>query len=174
MNEQTKDLAGDISLRTIAMPEDEDFLKDLYFSTRDDLQLLPLDDVQKKAFITMQYSAQKQQYSLQFPEADHDLILRDGVPVGRLLVDRGANGISLVDISLLADHRGTGIGTAIMHRLVEEAENAGAVFRLHVVKTNPAARLYLRMGLAVTADDGVYLEMKKAPSQPLEDRSRGE
>jgi hypothetical protein len=50
-----------------------------------------------------------------------------------------------------------------MNGLVEEAENSGAVLGLHVMKTNPAARLYTRMGLGVTADDGLYLEMQKFP-----------
>ena len=51
-----------------------------------------------------------------------------------------------------------------MNDLVEEAGDSGDVFGLHVMKTNPAARLYIRMGLTVTADDGLYLKMKKFPT----------
>jgi ribosomal protein S18 acetylase RimI-like enzyme len=165
MNEQTKDVSERISLRPVVMPGDEDFLKNLYFSTRDDLNLLPLEETQKKAFITMQYTAQNQHYAVQFPDANHDLILRDGNPAGRLLVDRGPNRIYLVDIALLPECRGKGIGTVIMNGLAEEAKNAGTVLSLHVMKTNPAARLYLRTGLTVTADDGMYLEMQKTSSE---------
>jgi ribosomal protein S18 acetylase RimI-like enzyme len=164
MTDKNKKLTNQVDLRPVVLPDDEDFLKDLYFSTRDDLNLLPLDELQKQAFITMQYSAQKQQYALQFPGASHDLILSDKVPAGRLFVDREADKIYLVDIALLAEYRGKGIGTAIMNDLVEEAENSRAVLGLHVLKTNPAARLYIRMGLKVTADDGFYLEMKKFPA----------
>lgn len=164
MTDKNKKLTNQVDLRPVVMPDDGDFLKDLYFSTRDDLSLLPLDELQKQAFITMQYSAQKQQYDLQFPGASHDLILCDQVPAGRLLVNREADKIYLVDIALLAEYRGAGIGTAIMNGLAEEAENSGAVLGLHVMKTNPAARLYVRMGFTVTADDGFYLEMKKFPT----------
>lgn len=153
-----------VELRPVVMPDDEDFLKDLYFSTRDDLNLLPLEEAQKQALIAMQYSAQKQQYAVQYPNAGHDLILSGQAPIGRLLVDRAPDKIYLVDIALLPEHRGSGFGTAVMNDLVEEAENSGAVLSLHVMKTNPAARLYNRMGLAVTADDGLYLEMQKFPA----------
>lgn len=161
MTDKNKKLTNGIDLRPVVLPDDEDFLRELYFSTREDLSLLPLEGAQKQAFITMQYTAQKQHYAAQFPSADHDLILRDGIPVGRLLVNRGTEAIYLVDISLLAEYRGMGVGTTIMNDLVEEAENKGTVLSLHVMKTNPAARLYLRMGLTVTADDGFYVEMKR-------------
>jgi ribosomal protein S18 acetylase RimI-like enzyme len=164
MTDKNKKLTNQVDLRPVVLPDDEDFLKDLYFSTRDDLNLLPLDELQKQALITMQYTAQKQQYALQFPGASHDLILCGQVPAGRLFVNREADKIYLVDIALLAEYRGLGIGTAIMNDLAEEVGNSGAVLSLHVMKTNPAARLYVRMGLTVTADDGFYLEMKKFPT----------
>lgn len=175
MIDKNENLTNRISLRPVAMPDDEDFLKELYFSTREDLNLLPLEEMQKQAFITMQYSAQKQQYSVQYPAASHDLILCDGVPAGRLLVDRGSNGTYLVDISMLAKYRGMGIGTAIMNDLAEEAGNAGTSLSLHVFKTNPAVRLYFRMGLNVTADDGLYLEMQQLPTannQEIDEQER--
>lgn len=167
MTDENKKLTNRTDLRPIEMPDDEDFLRRLYFSARDDLKLLPLDEAQKQALIAMQYTGQKQQYDLQFPDADHDLILSGGAPAGRLLVDRSPNGIYLVDISLLPEYRGTGIGSALMNDLAEEAEKTGTVLSLHVLKTNPAARLYFRMGLTVTADDGLYLEMKKLPTTPI-------
>jgi len=167
MDQQAEAVADRITHRPVVLPGDEDFLRDLYFSTREDLNLLPLDEVQKQAFVTMQYAAQKQAYDIQFPGADHDLILSDGIPAGRLLVDRGSNAIYLVDISLLPSYRGMGIGTAIMNELVEEAGSAGTVLRLHVLKTNAAAHLYFRMGFTVTADDGLYLEMQKAPNSNI-------
>jgi ribosomal protein S18 acetylase RimI-like enzyme len=161
MADNNKKLTNGVNLRPVVLPDDEDFLRELYFSTREDLRLLPLEGAQKQAFITMQYTAQKQHYAVQFPDADHELILKDGAPIGRLLVNRGPRAIYLVDISLLAECRGTGVGTTIMNDLAGEAENAGTVLSLHVMKTNPAARLYLRMGMTVTADDGLYLEMQK-------------
>lgn len=161
MTDNNKNPTDRVNIRPAVLPDDEDFLRELYFSTRDDLLLLPLDPTQKHAFIAMQYTAQKQQYAAQYPDAKHDLILRDGIPAGRMLVDRRPGGIYLVDISLLAECRGMGVGTVIMKRLVAEAEDTASVLSLHVMKTNPAARLYLRMGFKVTAEDGFYLEMKK-------------
>jgi ribosomal protein S18 acetylase RimI-like enzyme len=162
MSPEPNNMTHPVELRPVVLPDDEDFLQRLYFSTREDLNLLPLEDMQKQAFIQMQYTAQKQQYRAHYPNADHDLILLDGTPVGRLFVDRGLDAIYLVDISLLTEYRGMNIGSAMMNDLVEEAGKAGTALSLHVLKTNPAARLYLRMGLIITADDGLYLEMCKA------------
>lgn len=153
-----------VSLRPVVMPGDEDFLRDLYFSTREDLNLLPLEATQKQAFINMQYTMQRQQYGAQYPAADHNIILTDETPAGRLFVDRSTNSVYLVDISVLPEHRGAGIGSAILNELVEEAGKTGRPLSLHVLKTNPAVRLYLRMGLIATGDDGLYLEMQRLPT----------
>ena len=100
------------------------------------------------------------------PERMFATVLRQA-PHGRLLVDRSSKAIYLIDISLLATYRGMGIGTAIMNDLIEEAGRAGTVLGLHVLKTNAAANLYFRMGFAVTADDGLYIEMQKAPNSNI-------
>ena len=38
MTDKNKKLTNQVDLRPVVLPDDEDFLKDLYFSTRDDLE----------------------------------------------------------------------------------------------------------------------------------------
>ena len=107
----------------------------------------------------MQFNAQRQSYAMQFPHLDQQVILRDQVPAGRLLVDRGEHDILLVDIALLPEHRNAGIGTTLIKALQAEAARAGKPLRLHVEFFNPARRLYERLGFARGGQNGIYVEM---------------
>jgi ribosomal protein S18 acetylase RimI-like enzyme len=49
-----------------------------------------------------------------------------------------------------------------MHRLIDEAARAGRAVTLGVVKTNPALRLYRRLGFAITHEDERKLYMRRA------------
>ena len=148
-----------------ATPADEAFLRTLFASTRaQELALLEWDENQKEAFITMQCRAQNQQYAMSYPDADHRIVLRDEVPIGRLLVDRGEHAFTLVDIALLPAHRSAGIGTHLIEELLLEATAAGKPVRLNVWHSNPARILYQRMGFSMVNEDGVYSEMCWNPS----------
>jgi len=60
----------------------------------------------------------------------------------------------------LPDHRGAGIGGAILRSLLAEAAAAGKPVRIHVERLNPARRLYERLGFLPVADKGVYVMME--------------
>ena len=79
----------------------------------------------------MQFSTQQMAYRAQFPGADQRIILlRDGLMIGRMLIDRRDEEIYLVDITLLAEHRGDGIGASLIRDLQREALDAGQAVRL--------------------------------------------
>lgn len=144
-----------------ARPEDEPFLFTLYAATREaEVSAWGWSPAQQQAFLGMQYQAQARSYAQQFPAADHQLICRGGDPVGRILVHRGPEATDLVDIALLPAYRGAGAGTA----LIRELQAEGRPVRLHVLKGNPAQRLYERLGFRVAGDDGVYLAMQWHPA----------
>ncbi len=130
----------------------------------DELAMLPWEDQQKEAFIQMQFNAQHQHYSMAYPHADNQIILAASEPVGRLIVDRAAASWTLVDISLLPAHLGCGIGTLVLRDLLREALGSRKPVQLHVVQTNPAKRLYERLGFFAERDDEVYCQMKWIPN----------
>ena len=148
-----------MSLRP-ATEADEDFLFELFASTRmDEFKFLLGDEAQVEALVRMQFNLQRQQYDAGYPEADHKIILRDGQPIGRLFVDESDVEFTLVDVALLAAHRNYGLGTYLFQQLLRRAAGKGKRVRLHVLKSNPARRLYERLGFSSVAEDGMYFEM---------------
>lgn len=152
-----------VELRT-AVAGDEDFLYRLYASTRaDELALLPWEDRAKEAFLQMQFAAQDRAYRAAFPVACSDIIVVGSRPAGRLLVNRAADELRVVDIALLPEHRSRGIGTALIRALLAQAADAGTPVRLNVLRRSPARRLYKRLGFRETGDDGVYTALEWTP-----------
>lgn len=143
-----------------ARPEDQEFLFRLYASTRPEVSALGWDAQQQEAFLRMQFNAQQRWYETAYPVSEHNIITVNNVPAGRMLLSRGHDSVTLVDISLLPDFRSHGIGSALIHKLIETAAAKGQAVTLQVLRTNPAQHLYLRLGFVVTGQDEMYLQMK--------------
>jgi GNAT superfamily N-acetyltransferase len=152
-----------ISLRP-SEPTDELLLYEIYASTREDeLGLVDWTDEQKAAFLRQQFSAQHSFYHGRFADARFDLILQDGVPIGRLYVARWPEKIQILDIALLPPYRNAGIGTWLLRALLTEAAATGKRASIYVERFNPARRLYERLGFSEVADEGVYLLLECSP-----------
>jgi ribosomal protein S18 acetylase RimI-like enzyme len=133
------------------------FLYRVYASTRaEELAPVPWSEAQKAAFLTMQFRAQHADYQRNYPDADWLVATRAGEPVGRLYVRRGERAHGVIDIAFLPEHRGQGLGTAVMRDLMDEAAKAGKALSIHVEKFNPAMHLYRRLGFQTVEDQGVY------------------
>jgi GNAT superfamily N-acetyltransferase len=149
-----------IHLRPITA-QDEAFLARLYASTREqELAQTNWSDEQKAMFCRLQFNAQTTDYQRNYPDASCQIIERDGVAAGRLLVLRSAEAVHVIDIALLPEHRGAGIGTKFLGELQEEAKAAGKKLSIHVEIFNPARRLYERLGFKQVEEKGVYLLME--------------
>lgn len=148
-----------------ALPSDEPLLFRLYASTRaEEMALIGWEEAQWNAFLQMQLNMQRRSYEMRFPSAEHSIILYGGQEIGRLMVNRGESEILLVDIALLPEFRGRAIGGSLIKGLQEEAARDGKAVRLQVVETNPARRLYERLGFVKVNGDGIYLDMLWRPA----------
>jgi ribosomal protein S18 acetylase RimI-like enzyme len=147
-----------------AEASDEPMLRRVYAGSRElELSLIIWDDGAKEAFLRQQFDFQEQHYRAHYDGASYDVIEVDGTPAGRLYVARWPDEIRVMDIALLPEHRGAGVGTRLLGELLDEAERTGKRVSIHVEKGNPAFRLYERLGFAVTADKGLYLLMEASP-----------
>src|SRR5688572_12523971 len=155
-------MPADFSLRLRPItPEDDAFLAGLYASTRaEELAVTGWSAEEMAAFCRQQYDAQSAHYRENYPGASLQVIERDGQAIGRLYVARWEREIRIMDIALLPEHRGSGIGTQLLRELQDEARSAGKSLTIHVERFNPALRLYQRLGFRQVEDKGVYLLME--------------
>lgn len=150
-----------ITLRP-AREEDMPLLRRVYDSTREvELAMVPWTPEQKEAFLAMQFRAQHTDYHRNYPDASYDVVECDGRPAGRLYVHRRPAALHILDIALLPESRGAGIGTVLLERLFGEAAGSGKPVSIHVEKQNPAMRLYRRLGFVEIEDVGLYLLMQR-------------
>jgi ribosomal protein S18 acetylase RimI-like enzyme len=157
------DLPSRITLR-LAGSSDRDVLLQVYASTREEeLRLVDWSADQKAAFVQMQFDAQDAYYREHYDPATFDVIELDGEPVGRLYVARWDDEIRIIDVTLLPEHRGLGIGTTLIRGLLDEAAVAGKRLSIHVESNNPARRLYERLGFEEVAEHGLYRLMEVTP-----------
>jgi len=102
----------------------------------------------------MQFEAQSTHYATHYASADFCVIESDGAPIGRLYIHRQPHDIRIVDISLMPEHRGKGIGTQLLRQILDEAGTTPVT--IHVEHFNPALRLYQRLGFRRIGSHGVY------------------
>jgi len=156
----------DVHTNAILRPaeaQDEPFLFQVYASTRaDEMALVDWSEEQKHAFLSMQFNAQRSDYGINFPGAVTSVITLEpgGVPIGRMIVDRSCGEIHLMDIALLPECRGAGIGSRLVQDLQDEARAKKQSIVLYVEVFNPAIHLYERLGFARSGASGIYFKME--------------
>lgn len=145
-----------ITLQPIT-PEDMPFLRELYAQTRaDELAPVAWTDEFKHAFIEQQFNAQHAFYHDAFAGADFLLVQRDGVAIGRIYIYRSPVEILVLDIALIPELRNHGLGSALLGEVIAEAQRDGGRVALHVEASNPARRLYDRLGFVLVEPGEVY------------------
>lgn len=143
-----------------ATSADDEFLRALFVSSRPfDVTAL----VAVPGLLEMQYAARERSHSAAYPSRRDEIVLVDDLPVGRLLTSRGEQCRHIVDIALVPSHRGRGIGTLLVGRLLE----AGSV-TLRVATTNPARRLYERLGFTTARASDTELSLQHPGNDILE------
>lgn len=154
-------------------PETEDdhqFLLTLYGSTRaEEMAIVPWTDEEKDQFVRQQFHAQTLHYKSHFKDAEFLILLKDGQPIGRLYKHRSQSTpviLLIIDISLLPEYRGQGIGGMLLKEILADAASRGEVVHIHVEHFNPAMHLYDRLGFKQTSTYGVYylMEWRAEPS----------
>ena len=145
--------------------DDVEFLYRLYASTREDeLKNVEWSDEQREIFLRQQFNAQRTHYHGNYEGAEYRLILENGTPIGRLYLHGRPDDLRVMDIALLPEHRGRGIGGILMKELLDENAAAGRAVSIHVEIFNPAIRFYERLGFKQIDTYGVYNLMKWNPS----------
>lgn len=161
-------------LELIPIKEDDHaFLFRLYCSTREEeIRLTAWTDEEKIAFLEMQFKLQHHHYTTHYPDATFEKIVKNGQDAGRLYVDRWKDEIRIMDIALLPEFRGKGIGYYFMRQVMQEGREKGLPVRLHVERFNPALKFYKQLDFHIIEDKDVHLLLEWQPELNIEKRRR--
>lgn len=136
-----------------AVAEDFEYCRRLYFAGMERInRVLKLDpDVQAASF------------RRQWDAAQVRIITRDGADIGWLQSMTRDGALFLGQLFVEPSLQRRGIGTEVMRCLIGEAARGRQAMTLGVVKTNPAKRLYERLGFRVTHEDDRKFYMRREP-----------
>ena len=152
--------------------DDLPWLRELYASTRaEELAPVPWPDPVKRDFLDQQFALQHRHFLTHYADTDFLAIEQRGRgPVGRYYLQRGAPEHLIVDIALLPDLRGAGVGSALIRGSQHEAGAQGRGMYLHVASHNTAARrLYERLGFRAAGEAGTHQLMRWQSTSSVED-----
>jgi GNAT superfamily N-acetyltransferase len=139
-----------------ARPHDFDYCAKLYFAPMErTIQELNLD-----------MAAHAASFRQRWEPTQVKIITLDGNDIGWFQSTTQGDAFFLAQLFVDAPFQGRGIGTAVMNRIIGEAARAGQAVTLGVVKTNPALRLYERLGFKITHEDDRKFYMRREPAAP--------
>ncbi|MEX2335440.1 MAG: GNAT family N-acetyltransferase [Pseudohongiella sp.] len=155
----------EVCLRRSVPSHDAPFLFALYIATRrQEVASWGWSDAQTRDFLSMQWELQKKAYDLQYPDACDMLIMCGREASGRCLIQESANILHLIDIALLPEFRGLGIGSHVLQLLQRAATERCIPLKLSVAMNNSAQDLYRRHGFYETYSSETHIAMQWQPS----------
>lgn len=168
MAAETNDMP--VYLRASSDP-DQAFLLRVFAGTRaGEFSLAGWDHARVEAMVAQQFALQDGSYRGHYRQAYFDVVMRGATPIGRLYHDWSGAVARVIEIALLPEHRGNGIGTHLMRSFVADAARRALAAELYVEQDNPVRALYRRLGFEPVGEHGIYVQMRRAPL-PFEDGS---
>ena len=141
-------------------------LAELYASTRrEEVASTGWPAELQKAFLQQQHEAQHAHYQSTYDTTEWSIIEVAGHAAGRFYWYENETDLHIVDITLLPKYRGDGIGRALLEDFLGHARTLAKGVTIHVEKTNPARRLYSRLGFSLREDRGFYDLLGVEPAQ---------
>jgi ribosomal protein S18 acetylase RimI-like enzyme len=115
--------------------------------------------------LNLDLARHREGFARQWQLAEVRIITVAGEDVGWLQTALADDAIFLGQLYLDGRFQRQGIGSRVMHVLIEDAIHAKKAITLAVVKINPARRLYDRLGFRVTHEDQHKVYMRREPDQ---------
>jgi len=88
------------------------------------------------------------------------IICRGGQRVGRLTLTHREGSLFIDNMHVIPEAQGKGIGTWLLEQVIRDAREKKLAVTLTVLKTNPARRLYERLGFQVYGEKNRRLQMR--------------
>ena len=150
----TEAMVEEITLRP-AKPADFGFCQRTYFEPMHAMiKELGLDEANHLANFASRWQAEQVR-----------MVMINGQVIGWLQTAPTDDALFLAQLFIDTSFQRRGIGSRLMRILIEEAARENKAVTLGVVKTNPARRLYERLGFGVTHEDQYKFYMRRQPDQ---------
>ena len=133
--------------------EDFDYCKRLYFSG--------METIIRE--LNLEIAAQNASFQQYWEWTQVRIITLNGADIGWLQSATQGDAVYLAQFFVDAAFQRRGIGAEVMRLLLAEAASVGLALTLSVVKTNPAMRLYLRLGFRITHEDERKFHVRRDP-----------
>ncbi len=158
-----------LAARGIVLRAEDDgdaaFLRRLFAAGRaPELRAFGWPDAAMALFLDQQFDLQTRHYRGHYPGAAWGIVVQGEAPAGRLCLLRTAKELRIIDIAMLRDYQGQGIGTALVKAVLDQGACAHIPVSLHVEQGNfGAQRLYERLGFKKAGAVGAHFRMDWSP-----------
>lgn len=155
--------AAEISLRA-ETADDASFLEELVIAVREgELGYRALPNDERTRLLKQQNRLQLSHYRRKFPQAFFLIVEANSRPVGRLYLNHLRELIHLIELSLLPEMQGHGIGHQLLRTIQAEALRRQIPITLSVEHRNPAVTFYQRLGFRTSGSSDTHLRMQWQP-----------
>ncbi|WP_297417475.1 GNAT family N-acetyltransferase [Clostridium sp.] len=150
-----------ISLQKVKLEESEFLLKIFKESNPELLYICGLGEEEKRVILLQQFTIETKQLMQIYPNAEFNIVMLNEEPIGKLYINYGKTADRIIEIALLEEYRGRGIGKELIEIVIKNAKKAGKNVRLQVAWFNQNAYgLYKKLGFQVIENKEVFFEME--------------
>lgn len=140
----------------LATPADIEFLRALHHQV--------YREVVTRQFGGWDEAAQDGFFERGLAEATFHVVEQEGAAIGAVALGEDARSIFIVELQILPQWQGQGLGSELLAFQLERARSMGKAVQLRVLKQNRARGLYERHGFVVTGMTEAHYTMEAAPS----------
>ena len=119
------------------------------------------EDVVRKQFGHWDEAWQQQHFEEKWAPEAFEVVEKAGRRIGALSVSRTSEEVRIIEIQLLPEFQGHGLGTALLQRELQFADERTLPARLQVLRENRARTLYERLGFRVCGETDTHCLMER-------------
>jgi GNAT superfamily N-acetyltransferase len=147
-------------------PDDDAFLRRLITATIiEELGAETWPEPMRTHLAGVQYTMRRQGVRGRYPHGESRIVLADGAEAGWLYTAALPEVVWLVEVMILPEHRGQGIGSAALRDVIGSAGARPVRLKVNVTNTR-AIGLYERLGFRRVGGDAVQHLMERTGPQP--------